>query len=149
MRDSALDIVITKALPALSGESVTYNPAKNVYLTMGHTSLAGNTYYKAVRFSKRLAVFYSLGQGYAHTFLNGITLFCWDGTKAKMIARKSWGGSSYRIFSENDAMNQSILMLKDFLQGQAKLMDRMVNDQLLLECSREMLEETRRRHIGF
>lgn len=149
MRDSALDIVITKALPALSGESVTYNPAKDVYLTMGYTSLAGNTYYKAVRFSKRLAVFYNLGQGYAHTFLNGITLFCWDGTKAKMIAQKSWGGSRYRIFSENDAMNQSILMLKDFLQGQAKLMDRMVNDQLLLECSREMLEETRRRHIGF
>ncbi|MCQ7926304.1 hypothetical protein NP234_24265, partial [Salmonella enterica] len=75
----------SKALPALSGSSLTYNEKHNVYLTVGYTSAAGNTYYKALRVSERLGVYYDLGEGYAHTFLNGITLFCWDGRKAVII----------------------------------------------------------------
>ena len=71
MMNTALALVVAKALPALSGSSLTYNPEKNVYLTLGYTSTAGNTYYRAIRFSDRLAVFYHIGEGYAHTFLNG------------------------------------------------------------------------------
>ena len=87
MTNTALQIIAAKALPALSGESLTYNAAKNVYLTLGYTSAAGNMYYQAVRFSNRLAVYYDIGQGYARTFLNGIKLFCWDGQKAQLIAQ--------------------------------------------------------------
>ena len=46
---TSLALVAAKALPALSGSSLTYNPEKNVYLTLGYTSAAGNTYYKAIR----------------------------------------------------------------------------------------------------
>ena len=95
-----LALVAAKALPALSGGSLSYNPEKNVYLALGYTSAAGNTYYRAIRLSKRLAVYYHIGEGYAHTFLNGITLFCWDGQKAKIIAQKFWGGCNWRCFSE-------------------------------------------------
>lgn len=70
---NALALVAAKALPALSGSSLTYNPEKNVFLTCGYTSAAGNTYYKAIRISDRLAVYYNIGQGHTHTFLNGIT----------------------------------------------------------------------------
>ena len=79
---TSLALIAAKALPALSGSSISYNPEKNVYLTLGYTSAAGNTYYRAIRLSKRLAVYYHIGEGYARTFLNGITLFCWDGQKA-------------------------------------------------------------------
>ena len=65
MTNTALQLIAAKALPALSGESLTYNAAKNVYLTLGYTSAAGNMYYQAVRFSNRLAVYYDIGQGYA------------------------------------------------------------------------------------
>ena len=40
---TSLALVAAKALPALSGSSLTYNPEKNVYLTLGYTSAAGNT----------------------------------------------------------------------------------------------------------
>ena len=73
--NTSLALIAAKALPALSGSSLTYNAEKNVYLTLGYTSAAGNTYYRAIRLSDRLAVYYHIGQGYAHTFLNGITLF--------------------------------------------------------------------------
>ena len=52
---NAIALVAAKALPALSGSSLTYNPEKNVFLTCGYTSAAGNTYYKAIRISDRLA----------------------------------------------------------------------------------------------
>ena len=61
MTNTALQTIVAKNLPALSGESITYNAAKNIFLTRGYTSAAGNMYYKAIRISDRLAVYYDLG----------------------------------------------------------------------------------------
>lgn len=146
--NTALQTIAAKALPALSGESLTYNAAKNVFLTLGYTSAAGNMYYKAVRLSNRLVVYYELGQGYAYTFLNGIKLFCFDGPKARLIAQKSWGGCDYRIFSEQYAKEQSILMLKGFLEGQLKLQGARINEQDLASFARGMVEETQHKQLA-
>lgn len=141
---TALTHLAAKALPALSNSSVTYNPEKNVYLTLGYTSPAGNTYFKAVRFSDRLAVHYDIGEGYAYTFLNGITLFAWDGTNAVIIGKKMWGGcGNWVCFSEKFAMEQTIKMLKDYLEGQAKAIGQSLSDATLLSFSRQMVEEVR------
>ncbi len=148
MKNTAIATVAANALPALSGSSLTYNAEKNMFLTLGYTSQAGNTYYRAIRLSKRLAVFYHIGQGYAHTFLNGITLFCWDGQKAKIIAQKFWGGCDWRRFSEVFAKEQSIMMLKDYLIGQAKMLGTQVSEQQMLSFSREMIEETQQKRLA-
>ena len=145
--DTSITKVVVKALPALSGSSLTYKPERNMYLTLGYTSAAGNTYYRAIRFSNRLVVFYNIGEGYCHTFLNGITLYCWDGQKPKIIAQKSWGGYDWRLFSEKFAKEQSIIMLKDYLKAQAKALGISVSDQQLLYFSREMVEETQRKRL--
>lgn len=141
MKNMTISAVAAKALPALSGASVTFNPEKNVYLTLGYTSNAGNTYFKAVRFSDRLAVHYDIGQGYCHTFLNGITLFAWDGQKAVIIGKRTWGGYNWCCFSEHFAKNQTILMLKDYLNGQVKALGQYVDEQQLLSFSRQMVED--------
>lgn len=147
--NTPLALLAEKALPALSGSSVTYNPEKNVFLTLGRTSVAGNTHYRAIRLSDRLAVYYNIGEGHTHTFLNGITLFCWDGQKAKVIAKKMWGGCNHWVkFSERFAKEQSILMLMDFLKGQAKALGEQVADQQILTFSRDMIEETQRRRLA-
>lgn len=148
MNNTALQRIAAKNLPALSGESLTYNAARNVFLTMGYTSPAGNMYYKAVRLSNRLMVYYELGQGYAYTFLNGIKLFCWDGQRGHLIAQKSWGGSDWRAFSEQFAKEQSILMLKNYLAGQLKAQGAYVSDQEMLTIARSMIEETQRKQLA-
>jgi len=144
----SLSTLVTKYLPALSGSSVTYNPVKNVFLTMGYTSMAGNTYYKAVRISERLAIYYDMGEGYLHTFLNGITLFCWNGKQAKVIARRSWGGCNYKIFNERDAKMECVDMLREFLSGQLKASGANVDRRELLEYSRAMVEETHQKRLA-
>jgi hypothetical protein len=148
MTNTVLQTIVAKNLPALSSESLTYNAAKNVFLTQGYTSAAGNMYYKAVRLSNRLMVYYDLGQGYAYTFLNGIKLYCFDGQKANLIAQKYWGGCDYRIFNEQFAQEQSILMLRGFLEGQLKLQGAQVSDQELTSFARGMVEETRRKQLA-
>lgn len=148
MVNTTLQTIVAKSLPALSGESITYNAAKNVFLSMGYTSAAGNVYYKAIRLSNRLVVYYDLGQGYLHTFLNGIKLYCYDGQKANLIAQKYWGGYDYRIFSERFAKEQSILMLKSFLESQLKIQGARVSDQELISFARGMIEETQRKQLA-
>lgn len=148
MQNTALQTIVAKNLPALSGESITYNAAKNVFLTQGYTSAAGNMYYRAVRISDRLAIYYDLGQGYKYTFLNGIKLFCWDGQQARVVAQKYWGNCDWRVFNEQFAKEQSILMLKDYLAGQLKIQGAHVSDQEVLTFSRNMIEETMRKQIA-
>lgn len=148
MTNTALQTIVAKNLPALSGDSITYNAAKNMFLTQGYTSAAGNMYYKAIRISDRLAVYYDLGQGYKYTFLNGIKLFCWDGQKAKVIAQKYWGGCDYRVFNEQFAKEQSILMLSNFLAGQLKAQGAQVNNQEIFSFAYNMIEETQRKQLA-
>jgi hypothetical protein len=139
-------LVADKALPTLSLGSLTYNAEKNVYLTVGYTSAADNTYYQAVRFSDRLAVYYDIGIGHYRTFLNGITLMAWNGEKARIIARKFWGGCGNWVdFSESTAKEESITMLKDYLAGQARLLGNAIADSQLLAFSRNLIEETRQK----
>lgn len=147
MTNTALQTIVAKNLPALSGESITYNAAKNIFLTQGYTSAAGNMYYKAIRISDRLAIYYDLGQGYKYTFLNGIKLFCWDGQKAKVIAQKYWGGCDYRVFNEQFAKEQSILMLSNFLAGQLKAQGAQVSNQEIFSFAYNMIEETQRKML--
>lgn len=137
-----LALLASKALPALSGSPLTYDAARNVFLTMGYTSVMGNLYYKAIRISKRLAVMYHIGEGYLYTFLNGITLVAWNGSKGEVIAQKFWGGDNWRCFNEQEAKEESVAMLRDFFAGQAKALGHKVSDNDLLEFSRAMIEET-------
>ncbi|MBP5423294.1 MAG: hypothetical protein J6Y78_12725 [Paludibacteraceae bacterium] len=148
MQNTTLQTIVAKNLPALSGESLTYNADKNVFLTQGYTSAAGNMYYRAIRISDRLAIYYDLGQGYKYTFLNGIKLFCWDGQKAQVVAQKYWGSCDWRVFDEQFAKEQSILMLKNFLIGQLKAQGAHVSDQEVLTFSRNMIEETMCKQIA-
>ncbi len=52
-----------------------YSEAVNAFIGNGFTSLAGNTYFNEVRFIEGLLIKEDVGQGYAHTFLNGIRIF--------------------------------------------------------------------------
>ncbi|MBQ0084612.1 MAG: hypothetical protein KBS65_00030 [Prevotella sp.] len=148
MNTKNLSLVAAKALPALSGSSLTYNPEKNVFLTLGYTSAAGNNYYKAIRFSDRLAVYFHIGEGYYYTFLNGISLFAWNGQKANLIAQKFWGGCNWQIFSESFAKAECVKMLKDYLASQAKAMGTVVDEQALLEFSQQMVNATYQKQIA-
>ena len=71
-----------------------------------------------------------------------------DGQKATLIAQKYWGSSNWVIFNEYFAREQSILMLKGFLEGQLKLQGATVSDQEVMAYSRTLIEETQRKRLA-
>lgn len=142
MNNTALSAIATKVLPLTNGNTLTYNAVKNAFLTSGYTSLANNFYYQVLRVSRNLIIAYDLGQGYAHTFLNGIMLFCWDGDKARIIAQKTWGGGCWCCFSEQYAKEQSIGMLKEYLMGQFKIAGHTCIEKDVMDFARNVVEET-------
>ena len=97
MTNTSLATVAAKALPALSGESLTYNAAKNVFLSQGYTSAAGNMYYKAIRLSNHLIVYYDIGQGYFHSLLEWHITLCLQRNKRYADSKETMG----RIWLQN------------------------------------------------
>lgn len=115
---NGLTKVVEQALPALSGSKVTYNKQNNIYLSDAYTSAAGNTYFQGIRLSNRIIISYYIGQGYAHTFLNGVRIYGFDGNEKKLIASRSF---SCEYFTEEKAKNICISMITNYLQREVEL----------------------------
>lgn len=131
--------LVEKALPALYGSSVTYNEQKNIYLSQGYTSAAGNTYFQGIRLSDRIIVNYDFGQGYAYLFLNGIRIYGYDGKDKRLISSRSYFCQG---FSESFAKLQCEEMLQEYLRSQMKMLNSTVDEQQVREFSRRLVSET-------
>lgn len=146
--NSNLPAAVTNMFPSLNGTQVMYNAEHDIFHTMGYTSNAGNTYYEAFRISPRLAVFYNIGEGYAYTFLNGITIFAFDGRKPKIIARREWGGCNWRTFDEASARETSINMLKEYIHSEMRLRGYSLSDSNIDSAAKMLINETHHKLIG-
>lgn len=131
--------LVEKALPALSGSSVIYNEQKNVYLSQGYTSAAGNTYFQGIRLSDRIIVNYDFGQGYAYLFLNGIRIYGYDGRDKRLLSSRSFHCTG---FSESFAKLQCEEMLQEYLRSQMKMLNSTVDEQQVCEFSKRLVSET-------
>jgi hypothetical protein len=70
-----------------------YSDVANAFLSSGYTSSAGNTYFNSIRVAEGILIKEDVGQGYAHTFLNGIKIFS---IKDKtLLADKSFNNVRY------------------------------------------------------
>jgi hypothetical protein len=95
-------------------------PEDTIQLTSSYTSENGHTYFKSTMFTKRLVISYSIGEGYAYKFLNGITIYAWDGEQTKVIAQKNFTETTPYVFTEEKAKREAVELLKDYLLKQAE-----------------------------
>ena len=102
----------------LSKDAVNYSEKANAFLSTGYTSMAGNTYYNAVRLAEGIVIKEDIGDGYLHTFLNGIKLFSIH--DKELIAEKSF---SNNIRSDFNVKREVINMLMEFLKDAAESND--------------------------
>ena len=137
--------IAERALPALSGNSVSYNADKNLFYTAGYTSAAGNTYFKTYRLSDRLCISCNLGQGYAYLFLNGLSVYGWDGQKSRLLG--SWTSLDTTFFSDYVVRDVAMTLVKDYLASQAKISGATVPESQLIAFSEELIEETERKQL--
>lgn len=129
--------VAEKMFPTFVQGSITYNKHNNIYLTSGYTSNAGNFYYQGLRLSNRIALVYDIGQGYAHTFLNGIKIYGFNGREKRLIASKEFYCNYY---SESSAKESCVEMVKNYMKGEMKLLNASVEDSELRRFSEQLVD---------
>ena len=139
MTTNSLIVAAKSALPSLAN-NVTYNDAAKMFLTPGYTSAAGNTYQEGLRLSRYLAVDYSIGHGWRHSFLNGVKLYIWDNNKPKLVAHRSF--SCY--FLSQDAINyETERIVKEHLKSSCKVLGLgNATDSELTKLSKALVSET-------
>ena len=107
------------ALPSFSANGVNYNDIAKMFLTPAWCSQAGNAYQEGLRISDKIAVTYNIGHGYAHTFLNGIRIFRYEGGKTVLIGERSF--CNY-WWNDSGVNNETAELLTEYLESQCKIL---------------------------
>jgi hypothetical protein len=92
----------------------------------------GHTYFQGIQLSDRVAVVYNIGQGgYGSNplFLNGVTVYCFDGKEKKIIGK--WSPSSWEFYSDLLARNVATQLLFDYLKSQMRIQGAYIEDSEL------------------
>jgi len=92
------------------GESGVQRIGNNIVITKPYISQAGNRYFNAIRFFEGAIVKESVGRGYLHTFINGISIYSKDG---KLLAHRSYHKQTYSTyFIQNEVLNMVEILLE-------------------------------------
>jgi hypothetical protein len=82
----------------------------NAFVGEGYRSQAGNTYFNSVRFVEGIFIKEEVGEGYIHTFLNGLKII--DIQKRTLISERSY---HCRIYSKSFIIDEVVEMLVNVL----------------------------------
>lgn len=140
-------VIADKAMPAaFKNAELTFNAGKNIFLSQGYTSMAGNTYYQGVRFSDRIIITQQIGEGYFYTFLNGIRIFGFNGKEATLIVEKNFNCC---VYSESYVQRESQNLVKEFLSSQAALSGSFIENGLLDSFSENLVADTMKNQLPY
>ena len=139
--NSALTNLVNQMLPVASSSNLSYNVSRNMYLTQGYTSGIGHTYFQGIQLSDRVAVVYNIGQGgygYNPLFLNGVTVYCFDGKDKKLIG--SWSPTPWAFYSDYLARTKAADILYDYLYSQVKLQGSAIDTSVLRDFANAQIK---------
>lgn len=123
--------LVKQVLPELRATGVTYNAERGIFLTNGYTSQAGNTYFQCIRPSDRIIITYNLGVGYYYTFLNEVSLYCFNGNNIELINTWTHKPSEYKIYSDYQVQDIATQLLFNYLKSQAQMNGNYISDSEL------------------
>ncbi|MBR1807936.1 MAG: hypothetical protein IJ776_00915 [Paludibacteraceae bacterium] len=90
--------------------TITFSKSLNALVGVGYTSMAGNTYFNSLRMADGILIKEDIGQGYAHSFLNGLHIY--DIRTKTLICEKLF---SCHYYSRDTAKSDAIDMLTDMI----------------------------------
>lgn len=116
MKDSTANISST-LLPPLTRNQLTYNPEKNVFLTLGYTSASGNRSYIGMRFCDRFAVVEKVGMFHNWTYINSLELYVYNMDNVVLAQKEDF----YKEFrNEEFIREESKRMVETYLLSMMK-----------------------------
>lgn len=130
--NNSLANIVNQALPAVSNSNVSYCADRNMFVTTGYTSGMGHTYFQGIQLSDRVAVVCSIGRGGWGSnphFLNGVTVYCFDGKEKKIIGK--WSPAIYAFYSDSLVQRVATNLLYDYLKSQVRMQGALIDDSEL------------------
>lgn len=139
--NNSLSTLVNRALPALSGSRVTFDRSRNMFVTSSYTSAMGHSYYQGIQVSDRVAVVYNIGRGgwgSCPLFLNGVTVYCFDGTDKRVIG--SWSPQGWSFYSDSLAHSVAKEILFNYLKSQMRLNGVVISDRELTDYAKAQID---------
>lgn len=106
--------IMINNLSALVPGTARFSETANAFLSNGYVSAANNTYFNAVRFAEGIVIKENVGQGYAHTFLNGLQIYSLK--DRVLLADRSYNCCYY---SKHTVRHEAQVMLQDLISEAA------------------------------
>ena len=130
--------IIIRNLGTIVGSTVKFSEPANAFLTPGYTSMANNTYFCAVRFAEGIIIQDQVGQGYLHTFLNGLRIYS---LKDKtLLADRSYHNNQYskdKVYKE--AKDMLMRLVHDASDANGYTFDRQEAEQTIDRILKEAI----------
>ena len=128
--------IIISNLGNLVPNGTRYSETSNAFLSNGYTSAANNVYFNAVRFAEGIVIRDDIGQGWAHTFLNGIRIYS---LKDKvLLADRTYYNSQY---SKEKVLRECREMLVQLIHDAAEKIGSKLNNLEVIETVNKVLAE--------
>ena len=130
---------VSKLLPIQSGDTLRYDSVNRLYYTNGWTSAACNTYSRGFRISPRLVIEMRIGQGYCRTFINGISLYIFNGHGIELIDSKNYNCCCFsNMFIDSECKK----MIEEYVSSQKRLLGGYISESEIKRLSSAMVDET-------
>ena len=128
--------IIISNLGNLLPSGIRYSETSNAFLSDGYVSTANNVYYNAVRFAEGIVIKDDIGQGWAHTFLNGIKIYSLK--DRVLLADRTYNNNQY---SKEKVLRESREMLVKLIYDAAEKTGSKLNNAEVIQTVNRILTE--------
>ena len=111
----ASEIALFRNFGLSTPTAISYSAPMNAFLGSGFTSQAGNTYFNAARFAEGILIKEDVGEGWLHTFLNGIHIY--DLSTKKLLCERFF---DCHYYSKETVKSDVKRMLEDLILSSAR-----------------------------
>ena len=110
------EIVLLNKFGLAKNGNFNYSESSNAFLGNGYTSMAGNTYFNAVRLMDGIVIKEDVGHGHTYSFINAIRIY--EIQSKNLICERNYHCT---IYNERLLKHEVISMLFDILIDAAKV----------------------------
>lgn len=119
----ANEIALFRNLGLATPTAISYSAPMNAFVGSGFTSQGGNTYFNAARFADGILIKEDVGEGWLHTFLNGIHIY--DLSTKKLLCERYF---NCHYYSKETVKSDVKHMLEDLVLSSARKEGHILND---------------------
>lgn len=133
----ANELALFQNLGIVNPANVNYSSLMDAFVGKGYTSTTGNTYFNAAHFAEGILIKEDVGQGYRHTFLNGLHIY--DLYTKKLLCGRAFSRYEY---SRENVKKAVKCMLENLLFTAADKDGICINQDEVRDCISKMIDQS-------